>query len=105
MIPHKSFYFIRHGETEWNKLNLYTGSKDIPLNQTGIAQAKKAALLLKNKDIAHIVSSKLMRASQTAEIIAQTINKPISIAKNIEERYLGSKEGKPIDPSNFLPPH
>lgn len=97
MIPHKAFYFIRHGETEWNKLGLYMGSQDIPLNITGIEQAKEAALLLRKEPIDYIVSSSLIRAKQTAEIIAETIKKPITIVDDLKERYLGIKEGMQVD--------
>ncbi len=36
-LPNKSFYFIRHGETDWNKRHIIMGSIDIPLNDLGIA--------------------------------------------------------------------
>lgn len=99
MIPKKAFYFIRHGETEWNKLGIYMGSQNIPLNATGVKQAKEAALLLKQEPIDNIVSSSLIRALQTAEIISETINKPITIIDNFKERYLGVKEGKRVNES------
>lgn len=39
MIPHQPFYFMRHGEMDWNRSNLIMGQMDIPLNETGIRQA------------------------------------------------------------------
>ncbi|MFX8778338.1 histidine phosphatase family protein, partial [Acinetobacter baumannii] len=42
MIKQTSFYFLRHGETEWNRLRRCQGRSDIPLNETGIAQAHAA---------------------------------------------------------------
>ena len=38
---------VRHGESEWNKLNLFTGWTDVDLTETGIAEAKKGGQLLK----------------------------------------------------------
>lgn len=99
MIPTKSFYFIRHGETEYNKLRLYTGTKDIPLNDIGIKQAKSAAEILKDHPIDNIVCSTLQRAKQTAEIIAKELRKEVTVAKDIHERHLGTKEGTAIDPN------
>lgn len=70
----KPFYFIRHGETDWNKEGLYQGHNDIPLNQTGRTQAielsrKMSAL----KDIDAIFVSPLLRAKETLEIIQKSL--------------------------------
>ena len=55
-------YFVRHGETEYNVLNLMQGHKDIPLNENGIHQAKIARDELKDLKIDEIYSSPLIRA-------------------------------------------
>jgi uncharacterized phosphatase len=65
------FYFIRHGETDWNRKGIYQGPHDIPLNETGIAQAKEAAVKLASLDIDAIVTSPLSRALSTAKIISE----------------------------------
>jgi len=39
----KSFYFLRHGETDWNKQQKIMGQSDIPLNKTGVLQARTVA--------------------------------------------------------------
>ena len=62
------FWFLRHGETDWNAQGLSQGNVDIPLNATGIAQAHAAAPLLRNRGISHIVASPLSRAHDTAKI-------------------------------------
>lgn len=71
----KSFYFLRHGETDWNRDRLYMGCKDIPLNTQGISQAHSAAEHLSEVNaIKFIYASPLQRAYETAKIVAQTIN-------------------------------
>ena len=95
-IIEKPFYFVRHGETDWNKNRIYQGRSDIPLNSTGIQQAGSIAALLKDEPIAHIVCSPLLRAKITAEIIGTHLNKPIVIIDELQELSLGEKEGQPI---------
>jgi broad specificity phosphatase PhoE len=64
----KTFYFIRHGETDWNKEFVYQGHIDVPLNDTGRNQAiAQNSPELSNIDI--IFSSPLIRAKETATII------------------------------------
>jgi broad specificity phosphatase PhoE len=52
-----AFWFIRHGETDWNAQNLSQGDVDIPLNAVGRAQAQSAAALMQGHEIVTIVSS------------------------------------------------
>jgi len=59
------FWFLRHGETDWNAQGISQGNVDIPLNATGIAQARAAAERLRNRGIATIVASPLSRARVT----------------------------------------
>lgn len=61
---------IRHGETEWNLEGKYTGHADIPLNETGRLQAKEVARTVAQGAIDAIFSSDLMRALETAAIVA-----------------------------------
>ncbi|MBC8016138.1 MAG: alpha-ribazole phosphatase [Sporomusaceae bacterium] len=62
--------FVRHGETLWNHSKRYQGHSDIPLNEKGIQQAKKVAQRLAGQRISAVYSSDLIRAVQTAEVIA-----------------------------------
>jgi len=64
------FAFIRHGQTDWNRDDRLQGSSDIPLNDAGRAQAHEAAVLLRDGGWEVVVSSPLVRARETAEIIA-----------------------------------
>ena len=61
---------LRHGQSQWNLENRFTGWKDVPLTQKGIDEANNAGLLLqKNKiNIDKVFSSVLERANKTAEI-------------------------------------
>jgi len=61
---------LRHGESQWNLENKFTGLKDVPLTDLGISQAKKAGQLIKkhNIKIDSVFSSVLERANKTAEI-------------------------------------
>ncbi|MBA2127302.1 histidine phosphatase family protein [Hyphomicrobium methylovorum] len=71
--PGTILYFIRHGETDWNRDARYQGQRDIPLNATGRAQAKRHGDLLKSllsdPTAVDFVSSPLGRASETMRIV------------------------------------
>lgn len=102
ILQHKPFYFIRHGETDWNKLNIIMGSVDIPLNELGLRQAHEASRLLENENFDIIISSPRIRAQQTAEIIAKKMNKEILLKESLTERVWGEAEGTPFDPTKSL---
>jgi broad specificity phosphatase PhoE len=71
---------IRHGETEWNRKEIFRGISDIPLSKNGELQVKKLALRLKSIPISSIYSSRLERAWKTAQIISEN-HKPKIIPK------------------------
>lgn len=96
------FYFIRHGETEWNRHNTIMGSMDILLNKLGLKQAREAARILRNESFDVIISSPRTRAQQTAEIIAKKLHKPIVFEERLTERVWGKAEGKTFDPTKAL---
>ncbi|USG99276.1 2,3-bisphosphoglycerate-dependent phosphoglycerate mutase [Thermococcus argininiproducens] len=60
---------IRHGESLWNKLNLFTGWVDVPLSEKGVKEALNAGELLKYWRIDVIFTSELVRAIQTAMLV------------------------------------
>lgn len=64
---------MRHGESEWNKQNLFTGWIDIPLSEKGIAQAIEGGKKIKDEPIDLIFTSTLIRASMTA-MLAMTVH-------------------------------
>ena len=90
----RSFYFIRHGQTDWNAERRLQGSKDIPLNNIGIEQANSAIPYFKNLGIDLVYSSPLKRAYKTGQIIAEAIDAPLKTHENLRERSFGSNEGR-----------
>jgi probable phosphoglycerate mutase len=94
-VPAVPFFFLRHGETDWNRRGLLQGSTDIPLNATGIAQAHAAAGRLTGLGIVSVVSSPLVRARATAEIVAAALGLPVELEPDIAEVSWGSREGTP----------
>jgi uncharacterized phosphatase len=87
---------IRHGETDWNKNARLQGREDIPLNETGLAQAEAAAVFLSGDGSAWeaIITSPLSRARRTAEIIAEKTGINIIIEEaDFIEREMGEVSG------------
>ena len=90
------FWFLRHGETDWNAQGLSQGRTDIPLNAVGLAQAKRAARTLEGSGIATVVASPLARARVTAEIAAEALGLPVSFDDDLREVNFGVQEGQPM---------
>ena len=91
-----AFWFIRHGETDWNAQNLSQGDIDIPLNAVGRAQAQQAAALMQGHKIATIVSSTLSRALDTAQAVADVTGVAVETDDGLRETKFGEQEGKPM---------
>jgi uncharacterized phosphatase len=89
---------VRHGETDWNKNMIIQGRKDIPLNETGIEQAKMTAQHFKPGDFDLIFSTPLIRTKQTALIIADEIHfdEDVLVNEDFIERDFGDADGKLI---------
>jgi len=88
---------IRHGQSEWNALNQFTGWKDPDLTATGIKEAHNAGKTINNLKINFdlVFTSSLIRAQNTAEIILKEINQSLSTIKNkaLNERNYGDLAG------------
>lgn len=90
-----TYYLVRHGEAENNVLGLLnsgTGKKEYPLTETGREMVARTAEFLKPEAIDFIVSSPVLRARQTAEILKAVIEKPLSIDPRLCEAGFGSFE-------------
>ena len=88
---------IRHGQSEWNALNQFTGWKDPDLTAKGIEEAHNAGKIINDLKINFdlVFTSALIRAQNTAEIILKEINQPLSTIKNqaLNERNYGDLAG------------
>ena len=94
----RNLILVRHGQSEWNEQNLFTGWKDPGLTELGIKEAKNAGSLISDKDIQfdEMFTSMLLRAQDTGAIILDSINQQnIPITKNqaLNERNYGSLAG------------
>src|SRR3954452_2270400 len=91
------FWFLRHGETDWNAEGRSQGRTDIALNSVGLAQARRAARTLAGiGGIATIVASPLVRARVTAEIAAESLGLPVAFDDDLQEVNFGEQEGLPM---------
>lgn len=86
-------YFIRHGETVWNKDARFQGRADIPLSPRGVEQARALSIRLKEQRFAAFFSSGLSRARDTAGIIAAPHDKAVEVIPGMEEIDFGQWEG------------
>ena len=89
---------IRHGQSEWNEKNLFTGWKNPPLTEKGLEEAELAGKRIKNLniDFSHYFTSALIRAQETGEIILNQLEKEKIIktrSQNLNERDYGDLSG------------
>lgn len=78
---------IRHGETFWNRMGRWQGHAAVPLNEEGMYQARLLAdyLLQNSHQISAIYSSDLKRASDTAQVLADRLKKPLALDARLRE--------------------
>ena len=91
----KHFYIFRHGQTIWNAEGRPQGQHEypVPLTMDGREQAQKLADKLTDKKIKLIISSDLLRAQQTGEIVASKLNVPMELDKRLREVDYGILNG------------
>ena len=88
---------VRHGQSEWNALGIWTGWNDINLNEKGKNEAKEAAYAIKDIPIHTVFVSDLKRSQQTYQEIKNALhleNIPVIIASELKERNYGDLAGK-----------
>jgi probable phosphoglycerate mutase len=83
----------RHGQTIWNAEHRYQGHTDIPLDETGMAQAQRAARLLAALGPQAIIASDLSRAAETAQTLGELTGIPVRHDRRLRERSGGEWEG------------
>lgn len=94
MLPAVPFYFLRHGETDWNRDRRAQGQAEVPLNETGIAQAHAAKTALTGLGLTMICTSPLGRARATAEIVNEVLGLEIIEIDALKEVSFGPREGE-----------
>jgi len=88
---------IRHGETDWNVEKRIQGHTDIPLNETGRAQALAMAFNAAHQRFHAIYSSDLLRATETARVLAQREDHQVKLLPQLRERHFGIFQGITAD--------
>lgn len=89
-----TIYLTRHGQTDGNLNLIVQGSTDVPLNKTGVEQAKAAKLELESVVFDAAYSSDLIRAKQTAALVLEGRKLNVIVDPRLRERGFGSLEGK-----------
>ena len=88
-----TFLLVRHGETDWNRERRWQGHADRPLNELGREQARVLGAELSSRPIDAIYSSDLLRARETAEIVAAELGLDVRIDPGLREVDVGSWSG------------
>ena len=84
---------VRHGETDWNLEHRVQGHTDVPLNETGHEQARVLAEHLATASLVAIYASDLVRARDTAVIVAEVLGLDVTLDPDLREKDFGSWEG------------
>jgi glucosyl-3-phosphoglycerate phosphatase len=93
----------RHGTTQANEDGVFVGQRDVPLSPAGCELAAEAAVKLASWRPQRIVSSDLIRAQQTANLLSELIDRPVICDARLREIYLGTWQG--LTPSEALIRH
>ena len=89
-------YLVRHGQTDWNLMKKIQGHTDLKLNDTGRKQAEQLALEIKNFNLDIIITSDLIRAKETTDILNRKQKINVLIEPRLKELNLGRLEGQPL---------
>ena len=84
---------VRHGETDWNAEGRLQGHTDRPLNDYGRRQARELAERLAGEQVDAVYASDLVRARETAEIVAGRLGLPVGVDPDLREKDWGTWEG------------
>lgn len=97
-------YVARHGETEWNKKGIISGRSDICLSEVGYQQAERLAeeVGLLERPITKIIHSPLLRAKETARIVGETNQIPMSVDSRLIELDYGDYDGTSDKQEGYL---
>lgn len=92
--PSGLIYLLRHGRTALNAAGALRGRADVPLDETGRQQAKALAELFRGVTVSGVVSSPLLRATETAAAVAEVTGTPTVIDERLADRDYGPWNGK-----------
>ena len=92
-ITRRPFYFLRHGEADWNVERKCIGQLDRPLTERGRGQAEGARRYCAGLDISAVFHSPLSRAAETAALVMRGRAAPLHAEKGLLEACLGVKQG------------
>lgn len=85
---------VRHGQTEWNRIERFRGRADVPLNETGLAQAEAAGeRVAQTWQPVAVYTSPLSRSVKTAQAIAKHFNLPVQIHPGLADIDYGEWQG------------
>jgi len=84
---------IRHGETDWNKEQIFRGRIDVALNEVGLAQARAVRESLNDVQVSAVYSSPLSRAFETAKVLAENRNCEVEIEDDFIDINFGRWQG------------
>jgi len=93
----RSLILLRHGETDWNRERRIMGDLDIPLNETGREQSRRTGALLRELPIDRLVSSPMLRATETASIVGEALGLETTLDADLAEVRFGSWQGSTYD--------
>lgn len=85
---------IRHGQTTYNATGRMQGHLDTELSELGYEQARAAARLLQDQGVSKIVASDLIRAKETARVVAEALGVDFSTDARLRETHLGQWQGR-----------
>lgn len=91
--PARRLLLLRHGQTAWNHTKRIQGQIDVPLDETGVVQAEKTAPVVAAMRPAFVRSSDLVRASATAERVAEAAGVGLTLDPRLREFDLGERAG------------
>ena len=97
-------YLVRHGQTQWNKEEIFRGTTDVPLNESGLKEARLAAEALREEPIKAVYTSPLARANQTAEAIARIHRMEARVIDDLRDICFGEWQGVAHKILTYVPP-
>ena len=96
--PHARLILVRHGQSEWNRANRFTGWADVDLTEVGISDAREAGKLLaaEGLEVDEVHTSLMRRAVRSAVLMLSTLNQcwvPVRKHLQLNEQHSGSLTG------------